>query len=78
MQIKQLAAYPPSNEKAVLYNTVKEMSKLVLQHNSLVEDISLQGDNATDEIKAVSVVLSATIDTTCVWVSYIIIMHVVH
>ena len=78
MQIKQLAAYLPSNEKAVLYNTVKRMSKLVLQQNSLEEEISLQGDNATDEIKAVSVVLRATIDTTCVWVSYIIIMHVVH
>ena len=54
------------------------MSKLVLQQNSLEEDISLQGDNATDEIKTVSVVLKATIDTTCIWVSYIIIMHVVH
>ena len=78
MQIKQLAAYPPSDEKAVIYNTVKRMSKLVSQQNSLEEEISLQGDNATDEIKAVSVVLKATIDTTCIWVSYIIIMHVVH
>ena len=33
---------------------------------------------ATDEIKAVSVVLKATIDTTCIWVSCIIFMHVVH
>ena len=74
MQIKQLAAY----ETEVISNIVKRMSKLVLQQNSLEEEISLQGDNATDEIKAVSVVLSATIDTTCIWVSYIIIMHVVH
>ena len=78
MQINQLAAYPPSNEKAALYNVVKEMSELVLQQNSLEEEIYLQGDNVTDEIMAVSVVLSATIDTTCIWVSYIIIMHVVH
>ena len=54
------------------------MSELVLQQNSLEEEIYLQGDNVTDEIMAVSVVLSATIDTTCIWVSYIIIMHVVH
>ena len=74
MQIKQLAAY----ETEVISNIVKRMSKLVLQQNSLEEEIFLQGDNATDEIKAVSVVLSATIDTTCIWVSYIIIMHVVH
>ena len=78
MQINRLAAYPPSNEKAALYNVVKEMSELVLQQNSLEEEIYLQGDNVTDEIMAVSVVLSATIDTTCIWVSYIIIMHVVH
>ena len=78
MQINRLAAYPPSNEKAALYNVVKEMSELVLQQNSLEEEIYLQGDNVTDEIKAVSVVLRATIDTTCIWVSYIIIMHVVH
>ena len=75
MQIKQLAAYPPSNEKDVISNTVKRMSKLVSQQNSLEEEISSQGDNATDEIMAVSV---ATIDTTCIWVSYLIIIHVVH
>ena len=78
MQIKQLAPYPLSNETAVIYGIVKNMSKLASQQNSLEEQISLQGDNATDEIKAVSVVLKATIDTTCIWVSYIIIMYVVH
>ena len=78
MQIKQLAAYPPSNEKDVISNIVKRMSKLVSQQNSQEEEISSQGDNATDEIMAVSVVLKATIDTTCIWVSYLIIMHEVH
>ena len=48
------------------------MSKLVSQQNSLEEEISSQGDNVTDEIKAVSVVLKATIDTTCISVRYLI------
>jgi len=62
-------SYPNSNKHSEIYNVIKTMSELVSQQNSLEQEISAQGDDATNETKAVNVILKATIETTCLWVS---------